>query len=161
LRLLHGVAEAMELNHENELESHHRLVHGLQQARGGAACWFRESVLLPLPLPPPLLRLLCRVEESSLAAAASLAPTRVPHAMPTPALQDLAAERQRVQQLEREVAALRGAAAGAGVDVAAILRLAAATESQPEDKLKRDAADNRTAGRLNPASPDDASRLDV
>lgn len=34
LRVMHGVAEAMELNHEQELEHHHSLVHGLQQARG-------------------------------------------------------------------------------------------------------------------------------
>ena len=80
--------------------------------------------------------------------------------MPTPALQDLAAAHQRVQQLEREATALRGAAAGAGVDVAAILQLAAATESQPEGKLQRDAADYKTAGRLKPGSSDDASRLD-
>ncbi|KAL4458462.1 hypothetical protein ABPG75_013327 [Micractinium tetrahymenae] len=76
LRVMHGVAEAMELNHEKELEQHHRLVHGLQK--------------------------------------------------------DLAGEHHRVQQLEREVAALCGAAAGAGVDVAAILRLAASAASQPE-----------------------------
>ncbi|KAL4422153.1 hypothetical protein ABPG77_006842 [Micractinium sp. CCAP 211/92] len=31
LRIMHGVAEAMELNHEQELERHHRLVHGLQK----------------------------------------------------------------------------------------------------------------------------------
>ncbi len=34
LRIMHGVAEAMELNHEQELERHHRLVHGLQKASG-------------------------------------------------------------------------------------------------------------------------------
>ncbi|KAI3435829.1 hypothetical protein D9Q98_001887 [Chlorella vulgaris] len=31
LRVMHGVAEAIELNHESELSHHHRLVHGLQQ----------------------------------------------------------------------------------------------------------------------------------
>lgn len=37
-----------------------------------------------------------------------------------------------MRQLEREVAALSGAAAGAGVDVSTILRLAAAAASQPD-----------------------------
>lgn len=36
LRVMHGVAEAVELGHERELERHHRLVHGLQKARGHA-----------------------------------------------------------------------------------------------------------------------------
>ncbi|EFN54197.1 hypothetical protein CHLNCDRAFT_135664 [Chlorella variabilis] len=31
LRVMHSVAEAMELNHEGEVERHHRLVHGLQK----------------------------------------------------------------------------------------------------------------------------------
>lgn len=31
LRVMHGVAEAVELGHERELERHHRLVHGLQK----------------------------------------------------------------------------------------------------------------------------------
>ena len=39
LGLVHGVAEAMEANHEAELEQHHRLVHGLQQVGGrGGVC---------------------------------------------------------------------------------------------------------------------------
>ena len=81
--------------------------------------------------------------------------------MTGPALQDLAAEHRRVQQLELEVSALSGAAAGAGVDVAAILRLAAAQVSQPEDKLKGAEADAGGAGLSQPGSPADASGLDV
>ncbi|KAI7840282.1 hypothetical protein COHA_006064 [Chlorella ohadii] len=79
LRVMHGVAEAMELNHEHELEQHHLLVHGLQK--------------------------------------------------------DLASQAKRIRQLEREVAALSGAAAGAGVDVSSIIRLAAAAASQPDMML--------------------------
>ena len=45
---------------------------------------------------------------------------------------DLAEQARRVRQLEREVAALSGAAAGAGVDVPSILRLAATAASQPD-----------------------------
>lgn len=57
-----------------------------------------------------------------------------------------------MRQLEREVAALSGAAAGAGVDVAAILHLAAAAASQPDLlQLQADAAD--AAGGAAPAAP--------
>ena len=34
LRVMHGVAEAMELKQEGKLQQHHRLVHGLQQVGG-------------------------------------------------------------------------------------------------------------------------------
>lgn len=48
---------------------------------------------------------------------------------------DLASQAKRIRQLEREVAALSGAAAGAGVDVSSIIRLAAAAASQPDMML--------------------------
>lgn len=70
LRILHGVAEAMELQHEREAEKHHRLVHGLQR--------------------------------------------------------DLAAEQRRVVQLTSSLEALSAAAAGAGLDVPAVLTSAVA-----------------------------------
>lgn len=79
LRVMHGVAEAMEVHHEEELRHHHSLVHGLQK--------------------------------------------------------DLASEHRRVRQLEREMAALSGAATAAGLDVASVLRLAAMAASQPDDML--------------------------
>lgn len=37
LRVLHGVAETMELSHEQAEERHHLLIHGLQQVRRAAA----------------------------------------------------------------------------------------------------------------------------
>lgn len=72
---------------------------------------------------------------------------------PPPSLEpqkDLSEQARRIRQLEREVAALSGAAAGAGVDVSSILRLAAAAASQPDMLLlQAEAADavSETAAR--------------
>lgn len=71
---------------------------------------------------------------------------RFPAPIPsTPCLEpqkDLSEQTRRIRQLEREVAALSGAAAGAGVDVSSILRLAAAAASQPDMLLlQAEAAD--------------------
>jgi tellurite resistance-related uncharacterized protein len=46
LRVLHGVAEAMELQHEHEAEKHHRLLHGLQQVGAGQALAGRGGLTL-------------------------------------------------------------------------------------------------------------------
>lgn len=45
LRVMHGVAEAIELNHESELSHHHRLVHGLQQVHGKTGNWAADGRL--------------------------------------------------------------------------------------------------------------------
>lgn len=142
----------MELNHEKE------------QVRGGASpgigaarrCWLPQlmrarAARCHLPCPPiraPALPCPCP----------ACWPQEQHHRLIHGLQRDLVEEHRRVRALEREVAALSGAAAGAGVDVSAIMRLAAAAASQPDllqlQAEAEDAAPPATAaGQLNGHQP--------
>jgi len=171
---MHGVAEAMELNHEKQEEQHHKLVHGLQRVGGELWCgfgwrggwgewdvWQGGNVrwgkmgqdgwaVSPAgqnngqggwakDVTDGTSCRLCAVQ-------CKCSPTTYGYVwcrailLLSAWIQDLAAEQRHELQLERQIAALSKAAAAAGVDVAAVLKLAAMETSRLGSLLMEPAA---------------------